>query len=181
MRLKRIFAYCDEINQKSRYADVGCSNGYITHLISERYPIDVAVGYDHSEDHLKIARQRYRKIDFRYLELNNPNTTLEKYDFVTCFETLEHVGNLKAALLNLLNMCKPGGRILINVPIEVGVVGVIKFIVKTVFYGYSLDELTKDRCSKIRYFASLIFTGSPSVNLEKHFSDSAHPYLGFIA
>lgn len=38
-------------------------------------------------------------------------------------------------------MLRRGGHALVSVPIEIGIWGIAKFLVKTPLYGYSMDEL----------------------------------------
>jgi 2-polyprenyl-3-methyl-5-hydroxy-6-metoxy-1,4-benzoquinol methylase len=111
---------------------------------------------DHQNENLDIARKRYPDIRFEYIDLNIPvHEAAEKYDVITCFETLEHVGNLENATQNVLSFArKDSHHILISVPIEIGLIGVIKFIIK-ILYGYSLKEL-KNGTTFLSYFKSLL-------------------------
>jgi 2-polyprenyl-3-methyl-5-hydroxy-6-metoxy-1,4-benzoquinol methylase len=135
------------------YADFGCSNGYITDRIRQIIGCREAWGFDHSEAQLGNASASYPAIRFHKIDLNSPITT-PNFDFVTCFETLEHVGNPNAALNNLLGAVKPGGKALITVPIEIGWRGLVKFGLKLVF-GYDLKELPQSPDLFRRYVAAL--------------------------
>jgi len=98
-RLKNILSFLDSnpnICGKS-YCDVGCSNGYITNIIMKRYRLSDVVGFDHSKDNLKVARKLYSAISFRNIDLNHSIVSNKKFNLVTCFETLEHVGNVECA------------------------------------------------------------------------------------
>jgi 2-polyprenyl-3-methyl-5-hydroxy-6-metoxy-1,4-benzoquinol methylase len=146
LRLSKIFRELDKLevtkDRGTRYIDIGCSNGYITGLIKGRYSFQTVVGRDHNIENLEIARQRHPSIAFDFIDLNTPDTgNGNLFQLITCFETLEHVGNVENALLNILNMSSPNGCILISVPIEVNMVGTIKFLAKTLLYGYKLDDL----------------------------------------
>lgn len=143
----------------SCYFDVGCSNGYITNLVASILNPEEVVGWDHTEANLDLGRQRYPHILFKCIDLNNPNESLKKADLVTCFETLEHVGNIEAALRNIYLMVKPGGFILISVPIESGLVGAIKYLIKTKIFRYTLDELSTDSNFRKNYEKAL-FSGA---------------------
>ena len=140
--------------RKLSFADFGCSNGYITNLFSERFRFRISYGFDSNSENLKMARDRYPDIKFEFLNLNEPNSTSNKFDIVTCFETLEHVGNLDNALDNLLNHVGPGGSLLISVPIEIGFRGMAKFFIKSFIYRYSLEELPNAR--RIDYIMALV-------------------------
>ncbi len=163
-RLRKIIKGLDSqyINETCSYLDLGCSNGYITNLIKERYGFSLTKGMDHQNENLDIARKRYPDIRFEYIDLNIPvHEAAEKYDVITCFETLEHVGNLENATQNVLSFArKDSHHILISVPIEIGLIGVIKFIIK-ILYGYSLKEL-KNGTTFLSYFKSLLSNGNIS-------------------
>ena len=140
------------------YADFGCSNGYVTERIRRLTGAERVWGFDHLEEHLARGRRQYPAIEFSLIDLNRPNADLPGFDFVSCFETLEHVGNLEAAIGNLLAAIKPGGTGLVTVPIEIGPRGIAKFIAKLA-YGYNLSELPQSRALQRRY-ATALLTGA---------------------
>jgi SAM-dependent methyltransferase len=124
------------------YADVGCSNGYVTAILRARLQPKRTVGFDHVESHLQRGRSEHPEIEFRSIDLNRPLPPgHETFDLVTCFETLEHVGRLEQAIANLLALTRPEGMLLITVPIESGPWGLMKFLIKMGVFRYSLDEL----------------------------------------
>ncbi len=104
-----------------------------------------------------ISTHTQKYTEFGYIDLNNSIIeSKEKYDVITCFETLEHVGNIENAIKQILSFSKSKKSfILISVPIEIGIVGIVKFLIKTIFYRYSLKEL-KDGTTFISYFWHLI-------------------------
>ncbi len=137
------------------YADFGCSNGYITARVRQLTQASSALGFDHNAEHLERARAHYPTIEFRLLDLNQSSSEMSPCDFVTCFETLEHVGNLEAAIDNLLAAVRPGGIILATVPIEIGPRGIIKFAAKMA-YGYKLSQLPQTPGLLRRYVVALL-------------------------
>jgi 2-polyprenyl-3-methyl-5-hydroxy-6-metoxy-1,4-benzoquinol methylase len=154
-RLKRIIWLVGSLGTKDYYLDVGCSNGYVTDIISRKLNVNRAYGCDHNSDNLDVARNKFPKITFFEKNLNElPDMGDQKFDLVTCFETLEHVGNLNNAIDNILAYGKSNSIILISVPIEVGFVGVVKYLLK-LLYGYSVKELNCDLTSW-KYFLTLI-------------------------
>ena len=85
------------------YLDVGCSNGYITNLISKSFDFERIKGVDHNNENIENAKNLYENIEFDYIDLNKLNTLNgDKFNLVTCFETLEHVENLDNAILSIL-------------------------------------------------------------------------------
>lgn len=54
---------------------------------------------------------------FYYLDLNYETIEVPtQYDLVMCSQVLEHVFDVKVALLNLARLCRPGGYLWINCP-----------------------------------------------------------------
>jgi len=157
LRLRKIIRVLTSLNTSFKnFIDVGCSNGYITNIIRSKFEFETVTGVDYSEENLEKAKIKYPEIVFEPIDLNEPisESLIAKYELVTCFETLEHVGNLKTAVSNILSMSTPKGTVVITVPIEIGFWGIGKFILKRFVYGYTLKELKG--VSTSQYFSSLI-------------------------
>lgn len=143
------------LNGKS-WADVGCSNGFIVAAALQSNRPKEVVGFDHDVENLKIARATVPQATFELIDLNSPSIPQRSFDVVTCFETLEHVGNVSAALDQLCAMRRPGGTLLITVPVEVGLGGLLKYLIKRYVYGYSLNELPCGDCGGRAYFLAIL-------------------------
>jgi len=155
------------------YADVGCGTGFLTRMVADRLGPKEVYGFDHSE-HLEIARAKNPSYVFEFLELND-SVDVGSFDFVTCFETIEHVGNPISALNNLLGMTRKGGTLLLTAPIETGPVGLVKFLVKTIIYKYRLDELPRaDSKLYIKYLWSLLSFGDIGKYRDERFGWGTH-------
>ncbi|MFC1561131.1 class I SAM-dependent methyltransferase [Candidatus Latescibacterota bacterium] len=113
------------------WADFGCSNGFILEEIvkTNKFQFIKIVGYDQTEGLLELARaKKIPNSEFKYFNMNEVSKKEECFDLVTCFETLEHVGTLKNAFINLFNHSVKNGIIIITVPNETGFIGLIKFL-----------------------------------------------------
>lgn len=160
-RLRKIQSTVDRLLPKAPfdYCDVGCSNGYITNIIRKRIQPAVTYGFEYDKGNLQLARQRYPEINFKILNLNVLSNSDLKADLVTCFETLEHVGNIEIAVKNIAQLCKESGTVLVTVPIEVGAIGTFKFLIKTLIYRYRLDEFSSKDVTWLKYLLSIISGG----------------------
>jgi 2-polyprenyl-3-methyl-5-hydroxy-6-metoxy-1,4-benzoquinol methylase len=118
--------------------DFGCSNGFILETLArEGLPGKgwTYRGLDHDPRLLAFAREKnIPRAQFSVVDLNR-ESALGPFDLVTCLETLEHVGNLQSAVRTLFASCKPGGRILISVPKEIGLPGLAKFLGRRIIRG----------------------------------------------
>ncbi|MCB0485001.1 MAG: methyltransferase domain-containing protein [Cyclobacteriaceae bacterium] len=158
LRLEKILGLVKELSPKKgdSLADIGCSNGYITEMIHQKFELGKCAGFDHTLENIELASKRYPGINFHFIDLNVPlSDEIEGYKIVTCFETLEHVGNLRQAIENILSFGRPGTKIIISVPIEIGAMGIMKFLIKTFILNYSLEELPGP-ITKWAYFMDLI-------------------------
>jgi 2-polyprenyl-3-methyl-5-hydroxy-6-metoxy-1,4-benzoquinol methylase len=113
------------------WADFGCNNGFIIEEIvkTHKYQFLKIIGYDHVEGLLELARAKnIPNAMFKYFDLNEVDKVEECFDLITCFETLEHVGNFKNAFINLFNHIGKRGTLIISIPNETGFIGLIKFL-----------------------------------------------------
>jgi len=134
------------------YADVGCGDGYVTSQVMRVTRATGCSAMDSDADLLRDGEKSYLDIHFTQLNLNQETKAGTPYDFVTCFETLEHVMNLPVAVKNLLGFTKPGGTLLLTVPIEIGAIGTAKFVAKTVLWGDRLTEAFAPRPNMYRQY-----------------------------
>ena len=133
------------------YADFGCSNGYLTSMVSSIINANATFGFDHSEN-IEVAKNEYPSMNFDYLDLNIITKFQEKFDVITCFETLEHVGSITNAVKTIRSASHVNSVVLISVPIEIGVVGILKYILKRFLLKYDLPLTSGD----LPYFKSLV-------------------------
>jgi 2-polyprenyl-3-methyl-5-hydroxy-6-metoxy-1,4-benzoquinol methylase len=181
-RIKEIISILSEhVDFKGKiFIDVGCSTGYVTSQIVSAFNPLKSYGVDAVQPNLEVARERYPDIEFSVLDLNKQHNCLNQYDVVTCCETLEHVGNLNIALDNLLKMKKSNGILLITVPVEIGINGILRVIWRTIYYGYSDifgEFIPNKKFLFIKYLLSLI----KSERISKYRDERTHwgTHLGF--
>jgi 2-polyprenyl-3-methyl-5-hydroxy-6-metoxy-1,4-benzoquinol methylase len=166
-RLRAIFRELDnfKLSKNSvRFCDIGCSNGFITRLIQQHLSPIASVGLDYDAENIAYARSMYPEMEFAEVNLNEISIINEFFDLVTCFETLEHVGNLENAIKNILFRISPGGVCLVSVPIEHGVRGFVKYLVKKLVFRYTVSELG---ISEFKYLKILFGGGRISESRSK--------------
>jgi 2-polyprenyl-3-methyl-5-hydroxy-6-metoxy-1,4-benzoquinol methylase len=138
--------------KKINLLDFGCGDGYFLSLINKDKKNWKLSGYDPS---LKVVSEMKRLLHNSNTKnikvFSNFNSIKNKYDVVTCFETLEHFN--KKMQLQLINQIKsrvkPGGLILISVPIEIYLSGFLKGI-----YRYLINQ-KNNRTSLVNLFKIL--------------------------
>ena len=178
--IMNILSHETEIKEK-KYLDVGCSNGFITALIAEQFEPRVAYGFDVVESNLEIGRQRHPQVEFQMFNLNEIQDVETEYDVITCFETLEHVGNLNRAIDNLLNLKAKNGFLLIAVPIEIGWSGIFRVFWRTLRYGYNSGVCFRDFPQQKNLFIKYIYSLLTGNRISKFRGKRTHwsTHLGF--
>ena len=113
--------------------DLGCSDGFVVsqlrdaRLVPEGWSI---WGYDRNARLIRAAAGRnLPRAQFSLIDLNDGSARVaQPGDVVNCLETLEHVGDYRAALQVIHHAIAPGGRLVLSMPNEVGLVGLVKFL-----------------------------------------------------
>jgi SAM-dependent methyltransferase len=175
LRLKRLLGRLGRHDFSSgTYADVGCGDGYVTAQVMRVTHASSCDGLDYDPTLLKSGAENNPAIRFIQCNLNSNVDLRSQYDFVTCFETLEHVIRLEVAVKNVLSLTKPGGLLILTVPIEVGCIGTAKFLAKTLLWQDRLTEAFAPYPGMhVRYLKALVSDGDIS-----HFRDLGNP-LGY--
>lgn len=168
-RLRQLIREVENFDDASSIADIGCSNGYITNVLSHVCRGQVQ-GFDYLPELIEEARTLYPHIDFRRADLNWKIKWKRSFDLVCCFETLEHVGDLDSALRNVMAAVRPGGVLIISVPVETGLWGIAKYCAK-VLARYPFDEITAGRGE---YFRALISGNDLSRFRKKRYTWGTH-------
>jgi SAM-dependent methyltransferase len=111
-----------------RVLDVGCAIGNITQFFIEREHV---VGIDIAPEMVERARARFAGrgnfTAFVY-DITDPAVLAlreERFDTIVCVHVLEHVADDRAALRHLSALLRPGGRLIVLVPVVKAVWGVL--------------------------------------------------------
>lgn len=181
MKIKSLFEAFN-ILQNGVLADFGCSNGYILSIIQSQIINNASwkfYGFDHSEELLSQAKKKnLRNTEFVHFDLNTINKDYsDNFDIITCFETLEHTGNYRNALTNLYIACKIGGIILISIPNEKGLQGLLKYFARKIIRKKPYGDFFVTN-SELKYIWHLI-TNKPIEVFRDAKATGWGPHLGF--
>lgn len=159
-RLKHLMSIVGDLDlqDEGQLADFGCSDGFVLSRLRERdaFANWNFTGFDNKQPHLEAARLRALDAEFELADLNLPTPELRhRFDLVLCLETLEHVGNFRAALSNVIGAARPGGVVIISVPNETGLPGTIKYAGRRLTRRNPYGDFFKTQ-SERRYVTDLI-------------------------
>ena len=93
--------------------DVGCGQGFGTFCLSHHFNV---VGVDANSKNIKIARDRFPKLDFNVMDATRLKFGSSSFDFVLLDNVLEHLKSPNLALKEIKRVLKPGGKTKIVVP-----------------------------------------------------------------
>lgn len=105
-----------------RTLDAGCGSGTFT-LYASSVGND-AVGISFEKQNIEVAKERAKILNIENVKfLHNDLKDLAKisneiglFDQIICFETIEHIKDDEKTILNLSNLLKSQGRLLLTVP-----------------------------------------------------------------
>ena len=97
--------------------DVGCGDGKITALVSERVPEGLVVGVDVSEEMIGEAASRFSRNNLTFVLANASEIPYkDRFNEVISFNAMHWVLEQKKALQSIFDSLKGGGRILLQFP-----------------------------------------------------------------
>lgn len=99
------------------FLDVGCGWGELIGYIHGKYKTPKYTGIDICPMTIKRHKKDTHKFILASAEKKLPFKN-ESFDIVFCGETIEHLTNASKALKELYRVCKPGGLIIITVPLD---------------------------------------------------------------
>ena len=117
--LARYTLACDHIRNADRVLDVACGMGYGARMLATASPAATVLGIDASPEAVAYSHANFGSSRVRFAcddaeKLNSLEG--EQFDFITCFETLEHLPNPLALIERAHSLLSPGGRMLVSVP-----------------------------------------------------------------
>jgi ubiquinone/menaquinone biosynthesis C-methylase UbiE len=129
--------------------EIGSHDLFFYYMIDKKF-IDY-IGIDIGrENGLYFARKNKKEMGWRRVEIFHGTAEYLPYanavfDLIFCFETLEHVSNERSAISEMTRVLKPGGRVVISIPIEFGLILLLKFLFRYAIgqREYNLSELSK--------------------------------------
>lgn len=108
--------YCEG----KRILDIACGEGYGSFAMADRWGAKEVFGVDVSEDAIILANQNFKRSNTHFQTMNAELDTdfFEEgyFDMIVSFETIEHLKNPQAYLMNIKKWLKADGIILISCP-----------------------------------------------------------------
>jgi trans-aconitate methyltransferase len=99
----------------SRAIDVGCGTGHLLRELVDRVDGIEVCGIDHAPHGIARAGELVptARLEVADMYSFDPGAT---FDLVICTEVLEHVPDPAGAMRRLVDLCAPGGHIVVSVP-----------------------------------------------------------------
>jgi ubiquinone/menaquinone biosynthesis C-methylase UbiE len=111
------YAIAHELCKGKRTLDYGCGEGYGTAILAKN--ASSVVGVDVDPEAIKHSKDLYADFSnatFQRLESSLLPFPDGHFDFITCFEVIEHVTNQEEILSELSRVLSPTGTLLISTP-----------------------------------------------------------------
>ena len=125
-----------QVSEGISLLDYGCGDGKFLNELAEKYKTKKIhlMGF---EPYMSAIANNKIKIVQHLEELSG-----EKFDYVTCFEVMEHFNPQKqeAICIDFTKLLKPEGTLIVSVPIEIGFPALIKNIRRK--YSYKGKQFT---------------------------------------
>jgi ubiquinone/menaquinone biosynthesis C-methylase UbiE len=146
------------------YLDMGCSSGYMLEDVLKNYPEADAIGADYFSAGLLQCHRRLPDIPLFQVDLANCQFSDNLFDAVTCLNVLEHIKDDVSALKHIFRIMKPGGELVVTVPMGPGLYDIYDEVHHHV-RRYQMNEIKSKLKSagfhilKNNYFGVFIYPG----------------------
>jgi SAM-dependent methyltransferase len=169
-----------------RILDYGSGDGtFLALAMMAEEPPAAAVGAELLDSVIDDCHARYvaepRMTFVRVETLDAPEHT-ERYDAVFCMEVLEHVFDWEPELARMSRLLRPGGTLVVSVPVETGVPVLVKQAVRTIAGWRKIGHYPGTTSYSWSELASAVFAGSTQHVTRPVFdfgSGPAHDHKGF--
>lgn len=95
--------------------DLGSGDGFFAYILSKNKD-NKAYGIDVSKESIGISKKRYPMINFQVMDSEKMSFKSGTFDEVYAMDVLEHVDNLRKALVEVRRVLKTKGKFVVNVP-----------------------------------------------------------------
>jgi len=173
-----------EPHATGRLLDYGCGDGTFLATVSDLFPD--AVGADIDVTTIDDCHSRYGDASrFTFLITDELDASHDaRYDVITCMETLEHCVPVaqEKVFAHLRRLARPGGRVIISVPIEIGPTLPMKQLVRMISGWRRLGDYQYRETYSWRELARMTFaTSDTSIPRRPYLlnpNDPSTEYLG---
>ena len=104
--------------------DFGSGKGGLLSILFKSFKFKKLCGADLYKKPKKLSN----KINWHRQDLNKVLKISEKFDFVICSETIEHLENPRQTLRNIYNLMKPKGTLILTMPNNESIRGIVGMI-----------------------------------------------------
>lgn len=101
------------IIMKQTILEIGCGQGFKAYCLSKKGNV---IAIDISTKDINIAKERYPKVNFIVMNIENLEFENNSFDKVYGMDVLEHVDNLDAVLNEIARVLKSSGQFIVNIP-----------------------------------------------------------------
>lgn len=113
---------CGIVGERRRMLDVACGAGYGAKMYADAFPKAEVLGVDYDERAVAYAQRTYKSKNLRYRNgnmvtwLTHDGNSLGSFDFISSFDTIEHLLHREIALVNLAENLTDDGMLLLSTP-----------------------------------------------------------------
>ncbi|MFH1367126.1 MAG: class I SAM-dependent methyltransferase [Patescibacteria group bacterium] len=101
-----------------RYLDIGCHGGFLMNQVARKLGQTESYGVDISQESIGYARKKYPAYNFQVADGLSLPFEKDFFDFITCFEVIEHILAPAKVLKEIKRCLKKDGELMLLVPTE---------------------------------------------------------------
>jgi len=114
------------IKDNSDVIDIGCGRGEFVEYLTKRKKLCRVLGIDFSKIAIDDAKKRILTAKFADIDIYkiaDYKSLLERFDYVSCFEVIEHLDRPDLLITNASKILKQSGYLILTTPYENSILG----------------------------------------------------------
>jgi len=114
------------IKDNSDVIDIGCGRGEFVEYLTKRKKLCRVLGIDFSKIAIDDAKKRILTAKFADIDIYkiaDYKSLLERFDYVSCFEVIEHLDRPDLLISNASKILKQSGYLILTTPYENSILG----------------------------------------------------------
>jgi|TARA_Y100000310_G_scaffold232797_1_gene235648 2-polyprenyl-3-methyl-5-hydroxy-6-metoxy-1,4-benzoquinol methylase len=113
-----IVEYIERQGNSGQIVDIGCSTGYFSRRLADRFGSDTVQGADISQKSIRKCRERHPDIQFHHIGNGFYEDNFGRFEYVLLAHVLEHVDDPLALLEKVKRLMTEQGSLIVSVPQE---------------------------------------------------------------
>ena len=158
------YSACESLLDQTDILDLGCNAGYLSSFYSKLFSMSKVIGYDKSDNSIKLAKNIYNKNVFKNLSFTCKFSTIKnkKFDYIIDTQCLSSLNSkeLDKTTLEIFDLLKNSGKLVTvsSLGNEIATHNFINIFAKNNLYVESMSEVLVNTIYGLNAYTKIVIS-----------------------